>query len=117
MAHWLFTQKNTVGVFITDAKFIASWKSPSEVAPSPNHARDAMLSPRIFAAHASNPTKDHGGGYATQDSDCALSVARKDPVRLVACVQCAGLRALLAPVEGVGADAALSLKGHRPFVE
>ena len=35
MAHPLFWQRNTVGVRYTPAKFIASWKSPSEVAPSP----------------------------------------------------------------------------------
>jgi hypothetical protein len=47
----LFTQKNTVAVLKTAAKFIASWKSPSEVAPSPNQQSDAVGSLRIFAAH------------------------------------------------------------------
>ena len=35
MAHWLFWQRNTVGAWNTAAKLQASWKSPSEVAPSP----------------------------------------------------------------------------------
>jgi hypothetical protein len=35
MAHWLLLQKKTFGVSKTPAKFSPSWKSPSEVAPSP----------------------------------------------------------------------------------
>jgi hypothetical protein len=35
IAHWLLLQKNIVGVSKTPAKFIASWVSPSLVAPSP----------------------------------------------------------------------------------
>ena len=35
MAHWLFWQRKTTGTCQTPAKFSASWKSPSEVAPSP----------------------------------------------------------------------------------
>src|SRR5918999_455330 len=49
IAHWLLVQKKIVGVLNTAAKFIASWKSPSEVAPSPNHASDAAQSPLILA--------------------------------------------------------------------
>ncbi len=52
IAHWLFTQKKTVEVLRTDAKFMASWKSPSDVAPSPNHASEEARSLRIFAAQA-----------------------------------------------------------------
>src|SRR6266511_4258872 len=43
MAHWLFWQKNTTGALNTAAKLHPSWKSPSEVAPSPKYtsvARD-----------------------------------------------------------------------------
>ncbi len=35
IAHWLFWQKNTHGTCHTAAKFIAAWKSPIEVPPSP----------------------------------------------------------------------------------
>ena len=35
IAHWLFWTRKTSGRCQTPAKFIASWKSPSEVAPSP----------------------------------------------------------------------------------
>src|SRR2546426_9110241 len=52
IAHWLLLQKKTVGVLYTPAKFIAEWKSPWEVAPSPKNVIVTILSPRIFAAHA-----------------------------------------------------------------
>src|SRR5262249_47613206 len=35
IAHWLFWQKNTTGIFITPAKFAAAWKSDEDDAPSP----------------------------------------------------------------------------------
>ena len=52
MAYWLFWQMKTVGVFMTPAKFMASWKSPSDVAPSPRKVTVAMLSFLMLAAHA-----------------------------------------------------------------
>jgi hypothetical protein len=52
MAHWLLLQKNTVGVSNTPAKFSASWKSPSEVPPSPKYVRNARRSPFNCEAHA-----------------------------------------------------------------
>src|SRR5918996_5129272 len=45
IAHWLLTQKKTVATLNTEPKFIASWKSPSDVAPSPNHTNEAVRSP------------------------------------------------------------------------
>jgi len=35
IAHWLFWQTKTTGTCHTPAKLQASWKSPSDVAPSP----------------------------------------------------------------------------------
>src|SRR5205809_388189 len=52
MAHWLFWQTKTSGTCQTPAKFIASWKSPSEVAPSPKYAMTTASSPRYWAAYA-----------------------------------------------------------------
>ena len=45
MAHWLFWQKNTTGALNTAAKFQASWRSPSEVAPSPKYTHTTPSSP------------------------------------------------------------------------
>ena len=50
MAHWLLLQTKSVGVSNTPAKFIASWKSPSLVAPSPKWTTPARSSPFRFAA-------------------------------------------------------------------
>ncbi len=50
MAHWLFWHTKTTGTCQTPAKFIASWKSPSEVAPSPKYAMTTTSSPRYWAA-------------------------------------------------------------------
>jgi hypothetical protein len=44
IAHPLFSQKKTVGVEKTPAKFSASWKSPSLVAPSPRQQSTAASS-------------------------------------------------------------------------
>src|SRR5262245_37154458 len=52
IAQWLFWQLNTTGALNTPAKFIATWKSPSEVAPSPMYAAPTVRSPRILAAMA-----------------------------------------------------------------
>ena len=41
------------GSFCTPAQFIASWKSPREVEPSPNQVSAARCSPRILKAIAS----------------------------------------------------------------
>ena len=40
------------GSFCTPAQFIASWKSPREVDPSPNHVIATRCSPRILNAIA-----------------------------------------------------------------
>ena len=48
----MFSQKKTTGSRKTPVKFIAAWKSPVEVPPSPNVVRTAIRSPRIFAAYA-----------------------------------------------------------------
>jgi hypothetical protein len=51
MAQPLLLQKKMVGVSKTPAKFIASWKSPSLVAPSPKWTTAARSSPFSFDAH------------------------------------------------------------------
>ena len=43
---------NTTGALNTPAKFIATWKSPSLVAPSPRYAAITVRSPLIRAAIA-----------------------------------------------------------------
>src|SRR2546428_1401685 len=55
IAHWLLLHKKTVGVRNTPAKFIAAWKSPVLVAPSPKKTRTAFFSPRSFIAHPLPP--------------------------------------------------------------
>lgn len=51
IAQPLFWQTKTTGTFQTAAKFTASWKSPSEVAPSPKKQTTAVSgSPRSRAA-------------------------------------------------------------------
>jgi hypothetical protein len=50
MAHWLFCTTKTIGTCQTPAKLSASWKSPSEVAPSPQKAITTTSSPRYCAA-------------------------------------------------------------------
>src|SRR5438067_2688925 len=52
MAQWLFWQMKTTGALKTPAKFIATWKSPSLVAPSPMYAATTVRSPLIRAAIA-----------------------------------------------------------------
>src|SRR2546423_6537919 len=52
MAQWLFWQMKTTGALKTPAKFIATWKSPSLVAPSPRYAAITVLSPLMRAAIA-----------------------------------------------------------------
>src|SRR5437899_10705496 len=51
IAHWLLLHRNTVGVLNTPAKFIAAWKSPVLVAPSPKQTMTAFVSPRSLMAH------------------------------------------------------------------
>src|SRR2546429_533898 len=50
IAHWLFWHTKTTGTCHPPAKFRASWKSPSEVAPSPKYAMTTTSSPRYWAA-------------------------------------------------------------------
>ncbi|OPZ74582.1 MAG: hypothetical protein BWY79_02080 [Actinobacteria bacterium ADurb.Bin444] len=50
MAHWLFWHRNTTGARNTAAKFMASWKSPSEVAPSPKMVKTTARSLLCFMA-------------------------------------------------------------------
>ena len=52
MAYSLFCTKKTTGAWKTAAKFIASWKSPSLVAPSPHIAITTVSSPLSRAACA-----------------------------------------------------------------
>src|SRR3979409_1662945 len=52
IAQWLFWQMKTTGGLKTPAKFIATWKSPSLVAPSPRYAAMTVRSPLIRAAIA-----------------------------------------------------------------
>src|SRR2546421_10866456 len=44
IAQPLFRQQKTTGTFSSDAKFIASWKSPVLVAPSPRKQRTTRSS-------------------------------------------------------------------------
>ncbi len=53
MAHWLFRQKNTSGAWKTPAKFIASWQSPWDDAPSPKYTSVTLSSPLLRLAQAS----------------------------------------------------------------
>ena len=50
IAHWLFWQTKTTGTCQTPAKLSASWKSPSDVAPSPKYAITTTSSCRYWAA-------------------------------------------------------------------
>ena len=52
IAHWLFSHTNTTGSFLTEAKFIDSWKTPSSVAPSPKKLTASSPPPFICAANA-----------------------------------------------------------------
>src|SRR5205823_8188998 len=52
IAQWLFWQTNTTGGLKTPAKFIATWQSADEVAPSPMYAATTVRSPRRRAAIA-----------------------------------------------------------------
>ena len=49
MAHWLFWQKNTTGERNTEAKLHPSWKSPSDVAPSPKYTSEQRSCPSSLA--------------------------------------------------------------------
>ncbi len=52
IAQPLFWHRNTQPTRTPPAKFIASWKSPSEVAPSPNEVSAIRLLPRSRSAQA-----------------------------------------------------------------
>ena len=85
MAQPLFWQTKTVGVVNTPAKFIASWKSPSEVAPSPKKVIATASSPRSLDAQAMPtawimcpPTVIDGGSTLTPSGGCP---PRSSPVR------------------------------------
>jgi hypothetical protein len=52
IAQPLFWHRNTQPTLNAPAKFIASWKSPSEVAPSPNVVSAIRFVPRSFSAQA-----------------------------------------------------------------
>ena len=52
IAHWLFWTKKTQGACSTAARFIASWVSPSLVAPSPRNATVTESSFNLWAAIA-----------------------------------------------------------------
>ena len=50
MAQPLFWTKNTTGAFITAAKFMASWTSPWEEAPSPKYVMATPSLPSVLPA-------------------------------------------------------------------
>ena len=50
--YWLFSMTKRTGSFQTAARFTASWKSPSLVAPSPLKVAATRRSPRSWAARA-----------------------------------------------------------------
>ncbi len=52
MAYWLCSQTKTTGSLWMAAKFIPSWQSPLEVAPSPNQTIDTSSRPRSLLAKA-----------------------------------------------------------------
>ena len=51
-AYWLFSSTKITGSFCTPAQFMASWKSPRDVEPSPNQVIATRCSPRILNAIA-----------------------------------------------------------------
>ena len=51
-ANWLFSRTKITGSFCTPAQFIASWKSPRDVEPSPNQVSAQRGSPRSLNAIA-----------------------------------------------------------------
>ena len=51
-AYWLFSSTKITGSRCTADQFIASWKSPREVAPSPTHVSAQRASPRMRNAIA-----------------------------------------------------------------
>ena len=74
MAQPLFWTKNTTGAFITAAKFMASWTSPCEEAPSPKYvsatpSRDRRLPRRARERLAVCPADgvQHGAGHDRLD--------------------------------------------------
>ena len=52
IAHWLLLQKRISGAPITAARFVPSWKEPSEVAPSPKKTIVTRSSPLSLMPHA-----------------------------------------------------------------
>src|SRR5216683_2140444 len=95
MAQWLFWQMNTTGGLNTPAKFIATWKSPSLVAPSPMYAATTVRSPLMRAAMA-------------QRGEDPVALLKRDG---------RGERGRFLPgARAVEADAALPLQRHRALI-
>ena len=89
---WLFSTTNTTGSFHTAARFSASWKSPSLVAPSPVNAAATRRSPRSCAARARpSATGQHRAEVADHADDALLE--RAEVERAVAALREAALAA------------------------
>ena len=59
------------GSFCTPAQFIASWKSPRDVEPSPNQVSAARCSPRSLNAIAMPVGDEHHVGQHRDHPDAA----------------------------------------------
>ena len=110
MAHWLFRQKNTSGAWKTPAKFIASWQSPWDDAPSPKYTIVTLSSPLLRLAHA-RPT---ACGHLARDRDAERQVphpvGHPHPLRVPRVVEDEVLERPAAPhVRGP-----LAVVGHHP---
>src|SRR6478735_3410215 len=98
-AYWLFSSTKITGSFCTPAQFMASWKSPREVEPSPNQVIAQRASSRSLNAIAMPVA-------AAGDAGGTAHVLGEDPVRLDAADDVRG--------EVAVQDAQAVLGGHRP---
>src|SRR5216683_2370649 len=116
IAQWLFWQTKTTGALNTPAKFIATWKSPSDVAPSPMYAATTVRSPRIFAAMAA-PTACGSWVPMQLDQLTWFTLREEDPVGRLERDGGGERSRLLAGAGAVEADPALALQGHHALVQ
>ena len=65
---------------------------------------------------AAPPGEDRRGGHSSEEADRRLSVARKDPVRVLERIDRAGLHRLVVPVDRVGPDPPLPVVDDRSLV-
>src|SRR5919204_4851346 len=77
----------TIGSFWTPAQFIASWKSPRDLAPSPKKLSATRRSPRSLKAIASPRDHHHVGQHRDHRDDAAAPVAEVH-VAFAAAVEC-----------------------------